>query len=163
MCHHYSEQLLAEGEVRKAASYALASCRKDRAVEMFSNQNLLRETVALSRCLYLDDSDQVRENLSMWASKATQDGNLELAVKCHLANKDVAEAARTLARRSDVTSLKLSADLAAHAGLNQLATAYLHRVYEINEVAEESLLSDQVTQLKFSGEELSCESDMKSN
>lgn len=163
MCHHYSEQLLAEGEVRKAASYALISGRKHRAVEMFSNQNFLRESVALSRCLYPDGSDQVRENLSLWANKATEDGNLELAVKCHLANKDVAEAARTLARRSDVTSLKLSADLATHAGLSQLAAAYLHRVTEINEAAEISLLSDHMTQLKSADEEQNGESVAKTN
>ena len=137
MCYHYSEQLIAEGDIRKAASYALVSGRKDRAVEIFSNQNLLRESVALSRCLYDDDSAPVRESLSLWAAKATQDGNLELAAKCHLANRDVAEAARTLARRSDTASLKLSADLANSAGLDQLAAAYLHRVTEMDQIVQD--------------------------
>ena len=68
---------------------------------------------------------QVDQSLSLWASKATQDSNFELAAKCHLAADRVAEAARVVARRADAESLRLAADLAASCDLQQLASAYL--------------------------------------
>ena len=132
MSRLYAEQLMTEGEVRKAVSYALMAGQTSRAVEMFASHQLHRESVALTRCLHPDESAQVRESLSLWSSKAIQDGNLELATKCLLANGDVAEAARVLARRSDPASLKISADLASNAGLNQLSEAYLHQAAEIS-------------------------------
>lgn len=131
MAHLYGQQLMAEGDVRKAVSYSLICGEESQAVEMFSSQHLHRESVALARCLYPDKSSQVRESLCLWASKAVLDGNLELASKCFLANGEVAEAARTLARRSDPSSLKLSADLAASAGLDQLAAAYLKQAVDM--------------------------------
>jgi hypothetical protein len=135
MAHLYAQQLMAEGDVRKAVSYTLISGQKSQAIEMFSSQQLHREAVALTRCQYPDESSQVQESLSRWASKAVLDGNLELAVKCFLANGEVAEAARTLARRSDPLSLVLSADLATSAGLDQLAAAYLQQATDIAQTA----------------------------
>lgn len=131
MAHLYAQQLMAEGDVRKAVSYMLISGEKSQAIEMFSSQQLHREAVALTRCQYPDESSQVQESLSRWSRKAVIDGNLELAVKCFLANGEVAEAARTLARRSDPLSLVLSADLATNAGLDQLAAAYLQQAADI--------------------------------
>lgn len=138
MTRLYAEQLLAEGDTRKAVSYALISGQTSRAVEMFSSQQQYRESVALTRCIYPDGSSQVRESLSRWAGKAIQDGNVELGVKCLLSNNETAEAARVLARRSDPASLKLSADLAYSAGLDQLAGAYLHQAAEVLALATES-------------------------
>ena len=133
MCHYYSEQLLMEGDVRKAAIYALSAGRSSRAVEMFISQQMHRESVALSRCIYQDDSSEMHESLSLWATSAVCYGNMELAAKCYLANGRVAEAARILGRRSDVQCLKVSADLAAYAGLGQLAAAYLKQAAEIDQ------------------------------
>lgn len=145
MARLYAQQLMGEGDVRKAVSYALISGEKSQAIEMFSSQQFHRESVALTRCVFPDESIQVQESLSLWASKAVQDGNLELAVKCFLANGKVAEAARTLARRSDPSSLKLSADLATSAGLDQLAAAYLNQAADIeNSVTGPGPLIDDV-------------------
>lgn len=131
MAHLYAQQLMVEGDIRKAVSYTLISGQKSQAIEMFSSQQLHREAVALTRCVFPDESSQVQESISCWASKAVGDGNLELAAKCFLANGEMAEAARTLARRSDSPSLKLSADLATSAGLDQLAAAYLNQAEDI--------------------------------
>ncbi len=155
MAHLYAQQLMAEGDVRKAVSYTLISGQKSQAIEMFSSQQLHRESVALTRCVYPDESAQVQESLSLWANKAVLDGNLELAVKCFLANGEVAEAARTLARRSDPSSLKLSADLAASAGLDQLAAAYLQQAMDVELSMTETTpaptngdpITDQVTSI----------------
>jgi len=141
MARLYAEQLLAEGDTRKAVSYALISGQTSRAVEMFSSQQQYRESSALTRCVYPDGSSQVRESLSRWAGKAVQDGNIELAVKCLLSNNEPAEAARVLARRSDPSSLRLSADLAYSAGLDQLAGAYLHQAAENLALATEKTQS----------------------
>ena len=141
MARLYAEQLLAEGDTRKAVSYALISGQTSRAVEMYSSQQQYRESVALTRCVYPDGSSQVRESLSRWAGKAVQDGNIELAVKCLLSNNEPAEAARVLARRSDASSLRLSADLAYSAGLDQLAGAYLHQASENLALATEKTQS----------------------
>jgi hypothetical protein len=127
----YAEQLLVEGDIRKAVSYAMISGQKSRAIEIFSGHLLHREAFALTRCQYPDDSPEVHENLSFWANKAIQDGNLELAVKCLLGNSNVSEAARVLARRSNPASLQLAADLASSAGLDQLANAYLNQAQEM--------------------------------
>lgn len=143
MTRLYAQQLMGEsGDIRKAVSYALISGQKSQAIEMFSSQQLHRESVALTRCVFPDESSQVRESLSLWAAKAVQDGNLELAVKCFLANGEVAEAARTLARRSDPSSLKLSADLATSAGLDQLATAYLNQATDIANSVTPPVIND---------------------
>lgn len=155
MAHLYAQQLMAEGDVRKAVSYTLISGQKSQAIEMFSSQQLHRESVALTRCVFPDESAQVQESLSLWANKAVLDGNLELAVKCFLANGEVAEAARTLARRSDLSSLKLSADLAASAGLDQLAAAYLQQATDVELSMTETTpaptngdpITDQVTSI----------------
>jgi len=138
MSQIYAEQLLAEGDIRKAASYAMISGQKSRAIEMFSGQLLHREAFALSRCQYPDGSSEVHENLSFWANKAIQDGNLELAVKCLLGNGNVAEAARVLSRRANPASLKLAADLASNAGLDQLALAYLNQAEEMRTIVVDS-------------------------
>lgn len=135
MARLYVQQLLNEGDVRKAVSYAIASGQRSQAVEIFMNHQLYRESVALARCLYADGSAEVHESIGRWAEKAIQDGNMELATKCLLANGGTGEAARVLARRSDVASLKLSADLANGAGLDQLATAYLDRASELAQQA----------------------------
>ena len=151
MSQIYAEQLHSEGDIRKAVSYAILSGQKGRAVEMFSGQHLHREAFALARCQYPDDSPQVKESLSFWANKAVQDGNIELAVKCLLANGEVAEAARVLARRSNPDSLKLAADLAFSAGLDQLAQAYLNQAEEIQ--TSLSVLVDQTNNLSLNSTE----------
>lgn len=146
MAYLYAQQLYAEGDIRKAVSYALISGSKGQAVEMFSSQQLHRESVVLARCLYPDGSTQVQESLSRWAGKAVQDGNLELATKCFLANGEVAEAARTLARRSDPLSLKVSADLATGAGLDQLAAAYLEQASNVVQTVNETSPTEDCTE-----------------
>ena len=161
MAHRYAQQLMAEGDVRKAVSYTLISDQKNQAIEMFSSQQLYRESVALTRCVYPEESAQVQESLSLWATKAVSDGNLELAVKCFVANGEVAEAARTLARRSDPSSLKLSADLAASAGLSQLAAAYLQQAtdVELSPPTNGDPITDQVASIDQAAETVASPTD----
>lgn len=125
----------------------MLSGQKSRAIEMFSGQLLHREAFALSRCQYPDGSSEVHENLSFWANKAILDGNLELAVKCLLGNGNAAEAARVLARRSNPASLKLAADLASSAGLDQLALAYLNQAEEMCAIdsSQATVVNDGIT------------------
>lgn len=131
MCQLYAKQLADQGDIRKAVSYLLICGQSSEALELLNSNQLYREATAVTRCLYADDSAEVRQSLSRWAGKALADCNVELAAKCMIGSGEVGDAARTLARRLDPASLRLSADLANSAGLDQLASAYLKQADEL--------------------------------
>lgn len=125
MCGYYGQQLVLEGEVRKAVSYWMAAGRIDDAQDLLASEQLCRESVAVARCLDGEGSQGVVACLKRWAEKATKEANYELAAKCYLAVGEWDEAGRVLARRADSQAVRLGADLVAFCGLDQLAEAYL--------------------------------------
>lgn len=154
MCELYAKQLAAHGDIRKAVSYLLICGQRSQALELLNLNQLYREATAVNRCLFPDGSQELQESLSRWAGKAFADGNVELAAKCMIANNEIGDAARTLARRLDPAALMLSADLAHSAGLDQLASAYLDQASTIRtsqEVAQESN-TEQTQNLDIGGE-----------
>ncbi|KAK3100512.1 hypothetical protein FSP39_021082 [Pinctada imbricata] len=128
-CQDYAAQLEGEGQYHKAATYLLAAHKVYEALELFKRHRLFKEAIALAK-VRLSPFDPVLEDLYMlWAHQLTKDGNYEQAAKCHLAMRQVKDAALLLARRYNCqSSVKTAARISLVASERQQGMVYAHRI-----------------------------------
>uniref|UniRef100_A0A671S1B4 Gem-associated protein 5-like n=1 Tax=Sinocyclocheilus anshuiensis TaxID=1608454 RepID=A0A671S1B4_9TELE len=113
LCHH--EQFL------KAASHLVSIHKLYEAINLLKSHQLYREAIALARAR-LQPEDPVLKNLYMsWAAVLEKDGHYATAAKCYLAADSNFDAAKVIAKKGDVISLRTAANLAQISGESELA------------------------------------------
>ncbi|KAL3879661.1 hypothetical protein ACJMK2_031948, partial [Sinanodonta woodiana] len=148
VCEDYALQLEADGQYHKAATYFLACHKVYDAIEVFKRHKLFKEAIALAKVRLSPLDPGLEELYTLWAKQLTKDGNYEQAAKCHLAMKQVQDAAKLLARRYDQSSMKTAAQISLIANEKQHGLMYAQKLvsqhllkYEWKEAY--SYLSDQ--------------------
>uniref|UniRef100_A0A8C1RTL8 Gem-associated protein 5 n=1 Tax=Cyprinus carpio TaxID=7962 RepID=A0A8C1RTL8_CYPCA len=113
LCHH--EQFL------KAASHLVSIHKLYEAISLLKSHQFYREAIALARAR-LQPEDPVLKDLYMsWAAVLEKDGHYATAAKCYLAADSNFDAAKVIAKKGDVISLRTAANLAQISGENELA------------------------------------------
>ncbi|KAK9955780.1 hypothetical protein ABG768_015633 [Culter alburnus] len=113
LCHH--EQFL------KAASHLVSIHKLYEAINLLKSHQLYREAIALARAR-LQPEDPVLKDLYMsWAAVLEKDGHYATAAKCYFAADSSFDAAKIVAKKGDVMSLKTAANLAWISGESELA------------------------------------------
>ncbi|XP_061104409.1 gem-associated protein 5 isoform X4 [Conger conger] len=117
----FVKQLCFQEQFLKAASYLLSIHRVYEAVDLLKSQQLYREAIALAKARLQPDDPALTELYSTWASVLERDGHYATAAKCYLATDCAFDAAKVIAKKGDVLSLKTAGRLAAMAGEKELA------------------------------------------
>uniref|UniRef100_A0A672QUK4 Gem nuclear organelle associated protein 5 n=1 Tax=Sinocyclocheilus grahami TaxID=75366 RepID=A0A672QUK4_SINGR len=113
LCHH--EQFL------KAASHLASIHKLYEAINLLKSHQFYREAIALARAR-LQSEDPVLKDLYMsWAAVLEKDGHYAAAAKCYLAADSSFDAAKVIAKKGDVISLRMAANLAQISGESELA------------------------------------------
>uniref|UniRef100_A0A671MBV8 Gem-associated protein 5-like n=1 Tax=Sinocyclocheilus anshuiensis TaxID=1608454 RepID=A0A671MBV8_9TELE len=113
LCHH--EQFL------KAASHLVSIHKLYEAINLLKSHQFYREAIALARAR-LQPEDPVLKDLYMsWAAVLEKDGHYAAAAKCYLAADSSFDAAKVIAKKGDVISLRTAANLAQISGESELA------------------------------------------
>ncbi|XP_076070667.1 gem-associated protein 5-like isoform X2 [Mytilus galloprovincialis] len=130
VCTDYAIQLELEGQYHKAVSYLLAAHKVYDAIDLFKKHRLFKEAIALAK-VRLSPFDPVLEDLyTLWAHQLTKDGNYEQAAKCHLAMRQVQDAANLLARRYNQPSLRTASHVCMIAKDKQQGLVYAQKVVQ---------------------------------
>ncbi|XP_077983936.1 gem-associated protein 5-like [Glandiceps talaboti] len=115
MVEAYANQLCTQEVYIKAVSYYLACHKVYEAINMLKENKLLKEAVAVAK-VRLSPSDPVLcELYQTWAVQLENDGNFEQAAKCYLATHQICDAVRLLARRGDLSALRIASQVALYA------------------------------------------------
>nr|XP_006819751.1 PREDICTED: gem-associated protein 5-like [Saccoglossus kowalevskii] len=114
-CECYAKQLCSQEQYMKAVSYYLSAHKVYDAINVLKEHKLYKEAVALSKVRLSPKDPVLLELYWEWAAHLESDGNYEQAAKCYLATDNRCDAIRSLARRGDITSLKIASQVAVYA------------------------------------------------
>ncbi|CAM4671194.1 unnamed protein product [Leuciscus chuanchicus] len=117
----YVKQLCHQEQFLKAASHLVSIHKLYEAINLLKGHQFYREAIALARAR-LQPEDPVLKDLYMsWAAVLEKDGHYATAAKCYLAADSSFDAAKVIAKKGDVMSLKTAANLAWVSGESELA------------------------------------------
>ncbi|XP_037322661.2 gem-associated protein 5 isoform X2 [Pungitius pungitius] len=117
----YVKQLCLQEQYLKAASHLLSINKLYEAVDLLRSHKLYREAIALVKARLPADEPVLKELYTCWAATLEKDGHFSAAAKCHLAAGASFDAAKVIARKNDVPSLRAAAGLARVSGEAALA------------------------------------------
>ncbi|XP_036380032.1 gem-associated protein 5 [Megalops cyprinoides] len=117
----FVKQLCFQEQYLKAASYLLALHKVYEAIDLLKSQQLYREAIALAKARLQPDDPVLKGLYTTWAAVLEKDGHYSNAAKCYLAADCAFDAAKVIAKKGDVASLKTAARLASIAGENDLS------------------------------------------
>ncbi|KAL6098373.1 gemin5 [Pungitius sinensis] len=117
----FVKQLCLQEQYLKAASHLLSINKLYEAVDLLRSHKLYREAVALVKARLPADEPVLKELYTCWAATLEKDGHFSAAAKCHLAAGASFDAAKVIARKNDVPSLRAAAGLARVSGEAALA------------------------------------------
>ncbi|XP_061606965.1 gem-associated protein 5 isoform X2 [Phyllopteryx taeniolatus] len=117
----YVKQLCLQEQHLKAAAHLLSINQVYEAVHLLRSHKLHREAIALAKARLPEDDPVIKELYTSWAVMLEKDGHFSAAAKCYIAVGDSFDAAKVIARKNDVTSLRTAARLASVAGEVTLA------------------------------------------
>uniref|UniRef100_A0A8C4X1H5 Gem (nuclear organelle) associated protein 5 n=1 Tax=Eptatretus burgeri TaxID=7764 RepID=A0A8C4X1H5_EPTBU len=123
----YVQQLCAQDQPTKAATYLLALHRVHEAIGILRANRLYREAVAVARLRLLPSDPCVGELLTEWALSLEKGGHHPLAAKCYLSCRAPYDAAVAISRKGDVPALQAASRIASITGLGELAAAFALR------------------------------------
>ncbi|XP_062868196.1 gem-associated protein 5 [Trichomycterus rosablanca] len=116
----YVKQLCMQEQFLKAASHLVSINKIYEAISLLKAHHLYREAIALAKAR-LQPEDPVLKDLYMsWATVLEKDGHYTTAAKCYLAADSNVDAAKIIAKKGDMMSLKTAANLAKTAGESSL-------------------------------------------
>ncbi|TRY96147.1 hypothetical protein DNTS_028341 [Danionella cerebrum] len=113
LCHH--EQFL------KAASHLLSIHKLYEAITLLKTHQLYREAIALARARLQPNDPLLKDLYLSWAALLEKDGHYTTAAKCYLAADCNFDAAKVIAKKGDVSSLKTAVSVAQISGERELA------------------------------------------
>ncbi|XP_057216483.1 gem-associated protein 5 [Triplophysa rosa] len=117
----YVRQLCLHEQFLKAASHLISIHKIYEAINLLQGHQFYREAIALAKAR-LQPEDLVQRDLYMsWAAVLEKDGHYVTAAKCYLAADSSFDAAKVIAKKGDVTSLRTAANLAWLSGESELA------------------------------------------
>lgn len=103
------------------AMYFLACHKIEQAIDILATRSMFKEAVALAKSRLPEDSPIITELIEKWAKHCVSNGNFEIAAQCFIAIKKYEDAAKVLARRTNVLDfLQLAAELAEKADNSEL-------------------------------------------
>uniref|UniRef100_A0A4W6DQL4 Gem nuclear organelle associated protein 5 n=1 Tax=Lates calcarifer TaxID=8187 RepID=A0A4W6DQL4_LATCA len=117
----YVKQLCLQEQYLKAASHLLSINKLYEAIDLLHSHKLYREAIALAKARLPADEPILKELYSSWAAVLEKDGHFSAAAKCYLASGASFDAAKVIARKNDVSSLRAAASLARISGEVTLA------------------------------------------
>lgn len=117
----FVRQLCLQEQYLKAATHLLSINRVHEAIELLHSHKLYREAIALAKARLPADDPVLAELYSSWAALLEKDGHFSAAAKCYLSAGASFDAAKVIARKNDVPSLRTAATLANIAGEAALA------------------------------------------
>lgn len=117
----YVKQLCHQEQFLKAASHLVSIHKLYEAISLLKSHQFYREAIALARAR-LQPEDPVLKDLYMsWAAVLEKDGHYATAAKCYLAADSSFDAAKVIAKKGDMISLRTAANLAQISGEDELA------------------------------------------
>ncbi|XP_030601912.1 gem-associated protein 5 [Archocentrus centrarchus] len=117
----FVKQLCLQEQYLKAASHLLSINKLYEAVNLLRSHKLYREAIALVKARLPADEPLLKELYTCWAAVLEKDGHFSAAAKCYLAADASFDAAKVIARKNDVSSLRAAASLASISGEAALA------------------------------------------
>uniref|UniRef100_A0A3Q3WYD6 Uncharacterized protein n=1 Tax=Mola mola TaxID=94237 RepID=A0A3Q3WYD6_MOLML len=117
----FVKQLCLQEQYLKAASHLLSINKLYEAVDLLRSHKFYREAVALVKARLPADDPLLTELYTCWAAVLEKDGHFSAAAKCYLAAGASFDAAKVIARKNDVSSLRAAAMLATVSGESALA------------------------------------------
>ncbi|XP_075958255.1 gem-associated protein 5 isoform X1 [Anarhichas minor] len=117
----FVKQLCLQEQYLKAASHLLSINKLYEAVDLLRSHKLYREAIALVKARLPADEPVLKELYTCWAATLEKDGHFSAAAKCYLAAGASFDAAKVIARKNDVPSLRTAAGLARISGEVALA------------------------------------------
>uniref|UniRef100_A0A8C9WLG2 Gem nuclear organelle associated protein 5 n=1 Tax=Scleropages formosus TaxID=113540 RepID=A0A8C9WLG2_SCLFO len=117
----FVKQLCIQEQFLKASSYLLSLHRVYEAVELLKSHQLFREAIALAKARLQPEDPVLGELYTSWAALLAKDGHYATAARCYLAADSSFDAAKVIAKKGDVASLKTAAELARIAGEEDLS------------------------------------------
>ncbi|XP_074466018.1 gem-associated protein 5 isoform X2 [Sebastes fasciatus] len=117
----FVKQLCLQEHYLKAASHLLSVNKLYEAVDLLRSHKLYREAIALVKARLPADEPVLKELYTCWAGVLEKDGHFSAAAKCYLAAGAGFDAAKVVARKNDVSSLRTAASLARISGEVALA------------------------------------------
>ncbi|XP_059207234.1 gem-associated protein 5 isoform X2 [Centropristis striata] len=117
----FVKQLCLQEQYLKAASHLLSINKLYEAIDLLRSHKLYREAIALVKARLPADEPVLKELYTCWAAVLEKDGHFSAAAKCYLAAGASFDAAKVIARKNDVSSLRTAASLARLSGEVTLA------------------------------------------
>ncbi|XP_060792483.1 gem-associated protein 5 [Neoarius graeffei] len=148
----YVKQLCIQEQFLKAASHLVSIHKLYEAISLLKSHQFYREAIALAKAR-LQPEDPVLKDLYMsWSAVLEKDGHYTTAAKCYLAVDSSFDAAKVIAKKGDVMSLKTATKLAKLAGERDLCHSLALRcakdlVHSQDWLAAQEILSTQDTLL----------------
>ncbi|XP_078121651.1 gem-associated protein 5 [Sander vitreus] len=133
----FARQLCLQEQYLKAASHLLSINRLYPAVDLLRSHKLYREAIALVKARLPVDEPVLKELYTCWAGVLERDGHFSSAAKCYLAAGASFDAAKVIARKNDVSSLRTAASLARLSGEASLAQSLALRCAKDLAVAQD--------------------------
>ncbi|XP_066501896.1 gem-associated protein 5 [Hoplias malabaricus] len=112
----YVKQLCLQEQFLKAASHLVSIHKIYEAISLLKGHQLYREAIALAKARLQPDDPVLKDLYMSWAAVLEKDGHYTTAAKCYLAAGSSFDAAKVIAKKGDVMSLKTAANLARLAG-----------------------------------------------
>ncbi|XP_051869754.1 gem-associated protein 5 [Pristis pectinata] len=117
----FVKQLCFQEQYTRAATLLLSIHRVDQAIQLLQTHQLFREAIALAKAFLQPDDPVLKELFTSWASLLEKDGHYSIAAKCYLAAESPYDAAKILAKKGDVASLRTAAKVASITGERELS------------------------------------------
>ncbi|XP_069002058.1 gem-associated protein 5 [Embiotoca jacksoni] len=140
----FVKQLCLQEQYLKAASHLLSINKVYEAVDLLRSHKLYREAIALVKARLPADEPALKELYTCWAAMLEKDGHFSAAAKCHLAAGASFDAAKVIARKNDVSSLRAAAGLARISGEAALAQSLALRCARDLAAAQDWVGADEV-------------------
>ncbi|XP_072517898.1 gem-associated protein 5 [Salminus brasiliensis] len=117
----YVKQLCMQEQFIKAASHLVSIHKIYEAISLLKAHQFYREAIALAKARLQPDDPVLKDIYVSWAAVLEKDGHYTTAAKCYLAADSSFDAAKVIAKKGDVMSLKTAANLAKLAGESDLS------------------------------------------
>ncbi|XP_060746757.1 gem-associated protein 5 isoform X2 [Tachysurus vachellii] len=144
----YVKQLCMQEQFLKAASHLVSIHKVYEAVGLLKSHQFYREAIALAKARLQPEDPVLKDLYTSWSTVLEKDGHYTTAAKCYLAADCSFDAAKVIAKKGDVMSLKTAANLAKLSGETDLCHSLALRcakdlVHSQDFLAAQEILSTQ--------------------
>ncbi|XP_028905492.1 gem-associated protein 5 isoform X1 [Ornithorhynchus anatinus] len=123
----FAKQLCFQDQYVKAASHLLSIHKVLEAVELLKSNHFYREAIAIAKAQLPPDNPILKDLYSSWGAVLERDGHYAMAAKCYLGAASAYDAAKVLAKKGDVASVRTAAALALITGEKELSASFSFR------------------------------------